>query len=94
MEFVTCTAAVSMYTFIGFIYDGLQVVLAQAIGLHVAPQFNKPYMAESLASFWGKRWNLPMGICLRQAVYEPISQGLQAQTLHKSVILSAGHYVS
>lgn len=91
MDFVTCTAAVSIYTFIGFIYDGLQVVLAQAIGLHIAPQFNKPYVAESLASFWGKRWNLPMGICLRQAVYEPISQGLQIYMLHKPVLLSAGY---
>ena len=69
-------AAVSIYTFIGFIYDGLEVFLAQTISLRIAPQFDNPYLAESLASFWGKRWNLPMGICLREAIYEPICEGM------------------
>ena len=72
-----CVAAVSIYTFIGFIYDGPLGILAQVLSLDIAPQFDKPYLSDTIASFWGQRWNLPMTMCLRQAIYEPITQGRQ-----------------
>lgn len=64
-----------IYTFVGFIYDGLEVFLTYSIGLRIAPQFDKPFLADSLANFWGRRWNLPVGMCLRQTIYDPICEG-------------------
>ena len=68
-------AAVCMYAFIGTVYDGPLALMAQALHLQVAPSFDKPYLSDSVESFWGRRWNLPMSLCLREAIYEPISQG-------------------
>ncbi|KAL3155611.1 hypothetical protein ABBQ38_010865 [Trebouxia sp. C0009 RCD-2024] len=55
--------------------DGPASAVTSMIGLHVAPHFNKPFVAESLTSFWGKRWNLTISNCLRGPIYDPIYEG-------------------
>ena len=37
----------------------------------MAPHFDAPYLATSVAEFWGRRWNLCAGNALRWAVQEP-----------------------
>lgn len=55
--------------------DGPASLVTSMIGLQIAPHFNKPFIAESLTSFWGKRWNLTISNCLRGPVYDPIYEG-------------------
>ena len=49
--------------------------LTALIGLRIAPHFNQPYAAETMASFWGSRWNLTASNTLRFLVYDPICEG-------------------
>ncbi|CAM6128961.1 unnamed protein product [Calypogeia fissa] len=42
------------------------------LGTKLDPQFNMPFIADSLADFWGRRWNLLVNNLLRVSVYEPI----------------------
>ncbi|DBB11347.1 TPA: hypothetical protein ACH3X3_006771 [Trebouxia sp. C0006] len=74
--------AVSLYAFLGFAMDGPASLVTSLIGLQIAPHFNKPFLAESLTSFWGKRWNLTISNCLRGPVYDPIYEGQWVNT-HK-----------
>ena len=55
--------------------DGPASLVTSMIGLQIAPHFNMPFIAESLTSFWGKRWNLTISNCLRGPVYDPIYEG-------------------
>ena len=55
--------------------DGPASVLTSLIGLEIAPHFNRPYYSDSVASFWGKRWNLTVSNCLRAPVFDTISEG-------------------
>ena len=78
---LTCAlvlAAVSLYAFLGFAMDGPASLITSLIGLQIAPHFNKPFLAESLTSFWGKRWNLTISNCLRAPVYDPIYEGIES----------------
>lgn len=78
---LTCAlvlAAVSLYAFLGFAMDGPASLVTSLIGLQIAPHFNKPFLAESLTSFWGKRWNLTISNCLRGPVYDPIYEGTES----------------
>ncbi len=78
---LTCAlvlAAVSLYAFLGFAMDGPASLVTSLIGLQIAPHFNKPFLAESLTSFWGKRWNLTISNCLRGPVYDPIYEGTKS----------------
>lgn len=74
-QFQCFCAAVALYTFLGVVMDGPASAVTSMIGLHVAPHFNKPFVAESLTSFWGKRWNLTISNCLRGPIYDPIYEG-------------------
>lgn len=55
--------------------DGPASLLTSLIGLEIAPHFNRPYYSDSIASFWGKRWNLTVSNCLRAPVFDTISEG-------------------
>ncbi|GFH33022.1 putative long-chain-alcohol O-fatty-acyltransferase 1, partial [Haematococcus lacustris] len=41
----------------------------------VAPAFNRPWMSESFADFWARRWNLSTTYMMRVMVYEPVMEG-------------------
>ena len=69
-------AAFSLYAFLGFLMDGPASLLTSLIGLEIAPHFNRPYYSESVASFWGKRWNLTVSNCLRAPIFDPVTEGM------------------
>ena len=66
-------------------YLALELVLAAAaaaaralLGLHLEPQFDRPYLSASLRDFWGRRWNLSVPALLRQCVFRPVRARLGA----------------
>uniref|UniRef100_A0A0E0LLQ8 Wax synthase domain-containing protein n=1 Tax=Oryza punctata TaxID=4537 RepID=A0A0E0LLQ8_ORYPU len=61
------------------VYLMLELFLATAaaaarvvLGAELEPQFDRPYLATSLADFWGRRWNLMVPAVLRPSVYRPV----------------------
>ncbi|BAT01957.1 probable long-chain-alcohol O-fatty-acyltransferase 5 [Oryza sativa Japonica Group] len=61
------------------VYLMLELFLASAaaaarvvLGAELEPQFDRPYLATSLADFWGRRWNLMVPAVLRPSVYLPV----------------------
>ncbi|GAB4821584.1 hypothetical protein N2152v2_008630 [Parachlorella kessleri] len=64
-----------LYSVLGMIMDGPAALATSAIGMQIAPHFDNPYTAHSLAEFWNKRWNLTAGNLLRFLVYDPINEG-------------------
>ncbi|KQJ83187.1 probable long-chain-alcohol O-fatty-acyltransferase 5 [Brachypodium distachyon] len=67
----------TLYAF--HIYLALELVLASAaaaaralLGMDLEPQFDRPYLSESLRDFWGRRWNLSVPAVLRPCVYRPV----------------------
>ncbi|HEY1011650.1 MAG TPA: MBOAT family protein [Herpetosiphonaceae bacterium] len=43
----------------------------RALGRDVAPPFDQPVYATSLADWWGRRWNLAVHAVLNQAIWQP-----------------------
>jgi len=68
-------AALGLYAFLGFFMDGPATAVTSLIGLKIAPHFNQPYLAASVASFWGARWNLTAANTLRYLIYDTICDG-------------------
>ncbi|KAL0041382.1 hypothetical protein WJX79_001390 [Trebouxia sp. C0005] len=66
---------INMYACMACLYDGPTTLVSTLIGLEIAPLFNKPFLAESFSSFWGRRWNLCVGNSLRVLIYDPIQEG-------------------
>lgn len=71
----------TLYSF--HMYLALELVLACAaaaaralLGLDLEPQFDRPYLSESLRDFWGRRWNLSVPAVLRPCVYRPVRAAL------------------
>ncbi len=69
--------------------DGPASLITSMIGLQIAPHFDKPFLAESLTSFWGKRWNLTISNCLRGPVYDPMYEGTLASWCPCLLLLAA-----
>lgn len=61
-----------LYAVLGAIMDVASLVAAGVFGLHLAPHFDKPFLAASISEFWAQRWNLVAGAMLRDVVYAPI----------------------
>jgi hypothetical protein len=61
---VYCAASVLM--------DGPGSAVSLLFGVCMQTHFNEPYLATSLADFWGHRWNLMAGGILRESVYSPL----------------------
>ncbi len=68
-------AAVGLYAFLGFLMDGPATLATSLIGLRISPHFDEPYRSHSIASFWGRRWNLTASNALRVLVYDTICDG-------------------
>jgi hypothetical protein len=43
--------------------------------LRTAPSFDAPWLSDSLADYWGRRWNVTTGRALRALAYDPIVEG-------------------
>jgi D-alanyl-lipoteichoic acid acyltransferase DltB (MBOAT superfamily) len=58
--------------YIGFSgWADMSVGLGRLLGSHVAENFDRPYVAHSVADFW-KRWHITFGTWLRDHVYVPL----------------------
>lgn len=60
--------SVGLYALLSGIMDGPGALLTGLLGMELSPHFDKPWMANSSASFWNKRWvRLPF-FCLSLAL--------------------------
>ncbi|PSC73168.1 hypothetical protein C2E20_3736 [Micractinium conductrix] len=64
-----------LYAVLSFVMDGPAALISALIGVRVAPHFDAPWRATSLAEFWSKRWDLAASNALRCVVYEPLLEG-------------------
>lgn len=62
----------ALYAVLGAVMDVSSLVAAGVFDLHLAPHFDKPFLAASISEFWAERWNLVAGAMLRDLVYAPI----------------------
>ncbi|KAI8475316.1 MAG: hypothetical protein J3K34DRAFT_517551 [Monoraphidium minutum] len=67
-------AAFGLYAFLCFIMGGA-VALLGLVSIEVVPPFDRPWLATSLADFWGRRWNNTVSLTLRPLFYDPIVEG-------------------
>ncbi|KAG6554960.1 hypothetical protein Mapa_003545 [Marchantia paleacea] len=67
--------SVLLYLGVLFAFELPAAVAASVFGVHLPAQFNMPFLATSLADFWGRRWNLLVNNLLRVSVYNPILLG-------------------
>lgn len=67
--------------FLGFLMDGPASLATSMIGIRIAPHFDTPYLSTSVASFWGKRWNLTASNSLRTIIYDTIQDGQPLNSL-------------
>lgn len=61
-----------IYVVCSLIFEGIAAVVSPLMGIELEPSFDKPFLAHSLADFWGKRWNLLVSNLLRVSVYDPV----------------------
>ncbi|BFI16907.1 hypothetical protein MPTK1_6g01480 [Marchantia polymorpha subsp. ruderalis] len=66
---------VLLYFGVLFAFELPAVVAASVFGVQLPAQFNMPFLATSLADFWGRRWNLLVNNLLRVSIYNPILLG-------------------
>lgn len=52
-------------------YTDMARGIARAMGFHLTPNFNAPYVASDLGEFWG-RWNITVSSWFRDYVYIPL----------------------
>lgn len=71
-EFLSAWIGVLSYTFqIYFDFSGYSLMaigLGRMLGFHFAPNFDRPYLATSLTSFW-RRWHMSLSQWLRDYLY-------------------------
>lgn len=67
--------ALGMYCFICLMMDGPASFLVPVLGFDIIPTFDPPWLATSMADFWGRRWNITTSHMLRATVYDPIVEG-------------------
>eukprot|EP00877_Chromochloris_zofingiensis_P012585 jgi/Chrzof1/7580/Cz02g29020.t1 len=67
--------ALGLYGFVSFIMEGPAAIIVGLLRIELVPPFDKPWLATSLADFWGRRWNNSTSLLLRFLVYDPIIEG-------------------
>ncbi|QCD77205.1 acyl-CoA--sterol O-acyltransferase 1-like [Vigna unguiculata] len=61
-----------MYIGLEFIFTTISTATRKLLGVHLEPQFDKPYLCTSLQDFWGNRWNIMVNRVLHPTVYHPL----------------------
>lgn len=69
-------------------YSDIAIGIAGLFGIKFPENFNKPYHATDLFSFWN-RWHLTLSTWLRDFLYRPLggNQGTKLQTLRNTMIV-------
>lgn len=57
--------------------------IAELFGIHLAPNFRRPYFAVSLADFW-RRWHISLGAWMRDYVFYPFALTRAMSALSKA----------
>jgi alginate O-acetyltransferase complex protein AlgI len=55
----------------------LLALLWQSLGINARPLMRAPFLADSLADFWGNRWNTAFHLLARDLIYRPVHTGLR-----------------
>lgn len=63
-----------LYALLSSVMDGPAVLLVGLLGMKLSPHFDKPFLANSTASWWNKRWDIAAGNTLRAVVFDPICE--------------------
>ncbi|KAJ1428686.1 Wax synthase domain [Sesbania bispinosa] len=61
-----------MYIGLEFFFAVASTFTQKILRVQLEPQFEKPYLCNSLQDFWGKRWNLSVNRLLHPTVYVPV----------------------
>ena len=67
--------------------------IAQLFGIHLAPNFKRPYFAVSLGDFW-RRWHISLGSWMRDYVFYPFALTRPVTRLSKAAKGRFGAHVS
>jgi hypothetical protein len=63
---------INLYLFASLVMDVFAAATSWALGIELLPDFNRPFLSQSLSEFWARRWNLTVSAILKGAVYEPL----------------------
>lgn len=82
-KYLLMTGTLGMIAIVSLLHFGLFALLANgwnALGFAAEPLMNDPWRAESLADFWGRRWNRGFSDIARLAVFRPLVRKFGALT--------------
>jgi D-alanyl-lipoteichoic acid acyltransferase DltB (MBOAT superfamily) len=74
-------------------YTSIAIGSARILGFNLMENFNSPFMAKSIAEFWG-RWHISLSNWLRDYLFLPISYSVARRAMKKKFILFKVEYVS
>jgi hypothetical protein len=66
-----------MYTHMMFSFPLLAAFASATLGVRLIGHFDRPWLSQSLADFWGYRWNLTANRVLRDGIYYPAKERLE-----------------
>jgi alginate O-acetyltransferase complex protein AlgI len=79
IDFLISGGAYYLYLYLNFSgYTDVAIGVAAAFGIHVKENFNNPLAARNVKDFW-RRWHMSLTDFVRDAVFTPVSMGLNRQ---------------
>eukprot|EP00873_Tetraselmis_striata_P023288 jgi/Tetstr1/443552/TSEL_031553.t1 len=72
--------SVGLYTLLTSAQDLAAIYMTSSLGLQTKMHFGNPLLSERVATFWAKKWNLPVQSILRSLVYDPLLERTIIQT--------------
>lgn len=78
-----------MYIICSLMFEGIAATVSPLLGIELEAAYDKPFLAHSLANFWGQRWNILISDLLRVSVYDPILLLLCSGTGERSAMKSS-----
>ena len=66
-------------------------ILFASFGVHVRALHERPWLARSVAEFWGRRWNCVVGDWLRQVLFNPLRRRPRVAILAAFGVSGIGH---
>jgi D-alanyl-lipoteichoic acid acyltransferase DltB (MBOAT superfamily) len=69
-------------------YSDIAVGIGRLIGVHTPENFNRPYFARNMITFW-ERWHISLSLWIRRNLFFPVQIALLRRTNGKSPLLCA-----